>query len=267
MPTECNRKPEANAPAVLARREPLRHAVARRLGFASAVGAGAGILAGAAIGGLGAPALGVAAAGVLAGGAVGGGLSRMLMDPSALPRPRRAPQPPLLTFDDGPGDATLPIADELRRLGQRAVFFVLGSQIRGREAMVRELENRGHLLAVHGWDHVTAPVFAEPEFEQREIRRCLAALRAAGVRQRVRYWRPPHGFRSLHTGRAARVCGLRLMGWTHLLRDWEADAREEVVLQRLSDALVPGAIVLLHDGGPNPWVTYRALSRLKLAAS
>ncbi|HEX4863062.1 MAG TPA: polysaccharide deacetylase family protein, partial [Acidimicrobiales bacterium] len=61
-----------------------------------------------------------------------------------------------LTFDDGPDPvSTPPILDELERLGWKATFFCLGSQVRRSPGLARELADRGHEVAVHGDNHTS----------------------------------------------------------------------------------------------------------------
>lgn len=61
----------------------------------------------------------------------------------------------VLTFDDGPGDRLTPaLLSVLAESNAKATFFLLGRNIPGREAMVRQIAAQGHEICSHGYDHV-----------------------------------------------------------------------------------------------------------------
>src|ERR1700722_20424658 len=64
------------------------------------------------------------------------------------------PQEIALTFDDGPNDPYTPrLLDLLARHQVRATFFLMGSFIRQRPAIARDLLQAGHLLGNHTVSH------------------------------------------------------------------------------------------------------------------
>lgn len=58
-----------------------------------------------------------------------------------------------LTYDDGPSEYTIPLARWLNGQGIPATFFVVGSAVKGKEAILRELKDLGHLVANHSFTH------------------------------------------------------------------------------------------------------------------
>ncbi|SPQ19315.1 862f767e-80e6-412a-a29a-9fc34c81f961 [Thermothielavioides terrestris] len=62
------------------------------------------------------------------------------------------PSKPLvaLTIDDAPSEHTPAILAALAASGAHATFFVIGSQVAGRERMLRDILRAGHELANHG---------------------------------------------------------------------------------------------------------------------
>src|SRR5664279_2811188 len=59
-----------------------------------------------------------------------------------------------LTFDDGPDPVFTPrLLDALEGAGATATFFVVGERIAGNEELLREVERRGHEIALHGMTH------------------------------------------------------------------------------------------------------------------
>ena len=59
-----------------------------------------------------------------------------------------------LTFDDGPNSRyTKPLLDGLRERGIRASFFLVGECIDGKEDLVKQMAEDGHLIGVHCMTH------------------------------------------------------------------------------------------------------------------
>ncbi|TFG90321.1 MAG: polysaccharide deacetylase family protein, partial [Candidatus Atribacteria bacterium] len=56
----------------------------------------------------------------------------------------------VLTFDDGPGSSLTPaILNILAESKAKATFFLLGRNIAGREAIVRQIAEQGHDICSH----------------------------------------------------------------------------------------------------------------------
>jgi polysaccharide deacetylase family protein (PEP-CTERM system associated) len=71
----------------------------------------------------------------------------------------------------------------------RATFFVLGWIAERLPELVRELEDRGHEIAVHGYDHLLLTQISAAEFEK-DLAKALEAIDNCGVKNR------PLGFRA-----------------------------------------------------------------------
>ena len=64
-----------------------------------------------------------------------------------------------LTFDDGPGEHTLPIALFLNSLNIRATFFVVGKYAQSHLEVLGKLKELGHLVANHTYEHPDLPYY------------------------------------------------------------------------------------------------------------
>jgi peptidoglycan-N-acetylglucosamine deacetylase len=158
------------------------------------------------------------------------------------PNPRVA-----LTFDDGPTPEFTPgVLDQLRAAGVRATFFCLGRHVRAHPELARRIVDEGHELASHGDDH-SVLALAGPKKIARQLRAAEAALRAAAGGPTAALFRTPHGFRSPFVVRVARELGYRVVGWRGTVFD-TARPGVDVIVERCTRALEPGAILLLHDG-------------------
>jgi peptidoglycan/xylan/chitin deacetylase (PgdA/CDA1 family) len=162
-----------------------------------------------------------------------------------LPARERVANGAALTFDDGPdADGTPAVLDALDAAGAKATFFVVGEQLMRHHAIAREAADRGHELALHGFEHVDHATL-RPQAARDDIARALGSFEAATGR-RPRFFRPPYGRFSEASYEACRHLGLEPVYWSAWGMDWEplpADRIAELVIRDLE----PGAIALLHD--------------------
>lgn len=150
-----------------------------------------------------------------------------------------------LTFDDGPDlRFTPPLLDALERAGATATFFVVGERLPGAEDLLREMEERGHEIALHGMTHRRHDSLDDAE-ARAELTEGLAAIEAAGGR-RPRWYRPPYGGSTPALARFCDELDLGLAYWSAWGQDWEAISARKIAALVLRD-LGPGGIVLLHD--------------------
>lgn len=152
-----------------------------------------------------------------------------------------------LTFDDGPGPWTAAILDLLAEHGAWATFFVLGSNVEGREAVLRRAVAEGHELGNHTFDHHDPRRLSDEELRAELERTGAVVRRAAGVDPRLA--RPPYGHDAERFARVAAGLGLETVLWTVDPRDWTEPPAKRLARRILRQAR-DGAIVDLHDGVP-----------------
>lgn len=149
-----------------------------------------------------------------------------------------------LTLDDGPSPDTTPrTLDLLDELGMQATFFVLGSLVAARPGLVEDMLSRGHTVGLHGFEH-RHHLLHGAGWVRRDTEMGLRVLSGMGVRPR--WYRPPYGQMSARTVLEARRHDMEVVLWSAWGREW-AESEPEAVLARLSGAIDPGAVVLLHD--------------------
>jgi uncharacterized protein (TIRG00374 family) len=152
-----------------------------------------------------------------------------------------------ITFDDGPSPEHTPaVLEALRAAGARATFFVLGRNVRAHPELARMIVADGHELASHGDDH-SLLLFAGPATIAHQFRAAEEAMSDAVDGSITRLFRAPHGYRGPFLAPVARRLGYRIVGWTGAIFD-SARPGVEVIVERCSRVLAPGAILLLHDG-------------------
>lgn len=147
-----------------------------------------------------------------------------------------------LTFDDGPWALTPQFLNVLGRQGVPATFFVVGQYVGGRESVLQRMVREGHAIGNHTWGHANVSGGG-----QGQIASTNAAIHAAtGVTPCL--FRPPYGARSATLDGQLRSLGMLDVLWTVDTNDWQLPGTATIA-KRVIGGAVPGAIVLMHDGG------------------
>jgi peptidoglycan/xylan/chitin deacetylase (PgdA/CDA1 family) len=197
---------------------------------------------------------------LLAGGTVTirRGLRSGIIDPIATD-PDIGPPRVALTFDDGPHPRWTPeILDVLQRNGVPATFFAVGLQASRYADLVRREVAMGMTIGDHTWGHVRLRGLP-PEAVTSELKRAKDLLASLGAT--VAVCRPPAAAFDPQTVEIAAALGMRTVVWNVDPRDWQRPPAAEIV-KRVLDAVRPGSIVLLHDGGGDRGQTVAALQPL-----
>lgn len=164
-----------------------------------------------------------------------------------------------LTFDDGPGPDTAAVMRVLRRWHATATFFEIGTKVQTEPATVAAQARAGFAIEDHTVNH--RGLGGLPAAAQRaEIHGSAQRLRRAGAPY-PRLFRPPYGRFDKTTVATARSLGMLTVLWTLDSRDYLRPGSPAIVNRVLRGA-VPGAIVLMHDGGGDRAQTVAALPRI-----
>ncbi|MCI9068522.1 MAG: polysaccharide deacetylase family protein [Lachnospiraceae bacterium] len=147
-----------------------------------------------------------------------------------------------LTFDDGPHEgSTERLLEGLREREVRATFFLIGGSIEGKEALVEQMAQDGHLIGSHTFHHVQLTGLSL-EKACEEITMTNEAI--TGVTgQTVEYIRPPYGS---WNSKLECAVNMREVGWTVDPRDWDVK-NTDVIVKRVLGDVKDGSIILLHD--------------------
>lgn len=165
-----------------------------------------------------------------------------------------------LTFDDGPhGGNTPAILDVLAEEKVPATFFCVGANALRHPKLVRRMVAEGHLVGSHSYSHRNL-LFTTPAQSKDEIAAGARALEKVTGTRPV-WFRPPYGMRYPWTLLQARAAGMSTVLWSNCPRDWQCPGYK-VIVRRVLDSILPGDIVLLHDGGGDRSQTVRALRLL-----
>ena len=147
-----------------------------------------------------------------------------------------------LTFDDGPRrSTTTKLLDGLAERGVHATFFLIGAQIEGSEDLVLRMDQEGHQIGIHTFDHVRLTGLSATDFAGQVDRTRTLLENILGHDSFL--LRPPYGM--IDRGVELRA-GAPIILWSVDPEDWrDRDTAREVshILSQARD----GSIVLLHD--------------------
>lgn len=147
-----------------------------------------------------------------------------------------------LTFDDGPHEEyTARLLDGLKERGVKATFFLMGQNIAGKEDLVRRMQEEGHLIGNHGYDHVQMTRAGQDAVCQAVDR--TGELIAEITGQAPHYLRPPYG--DWNEDLECRM-DMATVFWTLDSLDWKLKNTAGIV-QQVEKRVKEGDIILMHD--------------------
>ena len=152
-----------------------------------------------------------------------------------------------LTYDDGPNDPhTLRLLEVLAKHGVGATFFLIGSYVKQRPDIVREIVAAGHVVGNHTFTHPLL-IFKREEEIRQQLSTCRAALQDV-TGEPCHLFRPPFGGRRPAVLRLVRELGMETVMWNVTGYDWNAPPAA-VIERKVAKQIRGGDVILLHDGG------------------
>ncbi|MFI0353477.1 polysaccharide deacetylase family protein [Actinomadura sp. 9N407] len=146
-----------------------------------------------------------------------------------------------LTFDDGPGEYTGQVMDDLRKAGARATFFMLGQNVGMHKDLVRRMVMEGHEVANHTWSHEDLTGLSSGGVRSQVDRTQQAIKAASGVAPTM--FRPPYGATDAQVGKAV---GMPQIMWSVDSLDWLHRNERRNVRAGVNEP-EKGGVVLFHD--------------------
>ena len=153
-----------------------------------------------------------------------------------------------LTIDDGPSEYTKSILQILKENDATATFFLIGSQIPGREGVLRELIENGNELANHAMYDEPSRSLSDDELrvQLQDVDATIKQAYATTCKEPPRYFRPGSGFFNTRMRVLVKSMGLRMVLsdiYPHdpQIRSWQINA------WHILSMLQTGGIVICHD--------------------
>ena len=152
-----------------------------------------------------------------------------------------------ITIDDGPEPEVTPqVLAQLEQYRARATFFCVGERVLRYPDLAQEIVRRGHVIENHSQRHRHNFSLLGPSRMNEEIARAQDSIfRITG--SIPKFFRAPAGLRNPFLDPVLSRLRLRLASWTRRGFD-TVSGDADAVFRRLTHALQPGDILLLHDG-------------------
>ena len=154
-----------------------------------------------------------------------------------------------LTIDDGPSEYTEEIMEVLKANGAKATFFVIGSQVAGREDTLKRLILNGNELGNHAMHDEPSRSLSDSTLisEMQTVDEMIhKAYSAASISPPPKYFRPGSGFFSERMRKIMSSLEYRIVLGGIYPHDpqipyWSVNARH------ILSMLKPGGIIICHD--------------------
>lgn len=154
-----------------------------------------------------------------------------------------------LTIDDAPSEYTQEILEILKANKATATFFVIGSQVQGRETVLQDLVCNRNELGNHAMEDEPSRSLSDPVLRdqiqtvQSKIHNTYTAVDNESPRK---YFRPGSGFFSSRMRKVVQELGFSMVLGSVYPHDpqipfWRVNARHILSMVR------PGAIIICHD--------------------
>jgi peptidoglycan/xylan/chitin deacetylase (PgdA/CDA1 family) len=151
-----------------------------------------------------------------------------------------------ISFDDGPAQNYTPqILQVLKENNVPAAFFCIGNRISGNENILSQIDEEGHIIGNHSHSH-------HFWFDMYASKKMLADMRMMdeavnkAIGKTPKLFRPPYGVMNPNLKKAIIDGGYIPVGWS--VRSMDTVAKDEnKLLNKVIDAIEPGAVFLFHD--------------------
>lgn len=151
----------------------------------------------------------------------------------------------ILTFDDGPVEATGPILDILRDIGIKATFFIIGEEGQKRPGLLRRISDEGHVIGNHTWSHPSWLGFRSRKFINEQIDWTNDLLKTHIGKHAV-YMRTPFGESTAYSDWIIKQKHMITIPWTFKVKDWPLSFTKEDLHRKFSQ-ITDSEVVFLHD--------------------
>ena len=156
----------------------------------------------------------------------------------------------VLTFDDGPDPSgTKRLLEVLSLHGVKAAFFPIGMKAEAHPDLLREIDQRGHVIGNHTYRHAWFTNLLVGKSLDQEIVKAQKAIEAA-IGKTPAFFRPPAGLTSPHYRKVLKRLRLVSVGWDVRVFDTRKEA--DSVVARILNKVREGSILLIHEGCRDP---------------
>ena len=164
-----------------------------------------------------------------------------------------------VTFDDGPSNFTEKYLDILKQYGATTTFFNIGQNVDALRDLPPKVLEAGHHVAGHSYTHPQLSKL-KPDALLSQLTKTKDSIEGAtGVKTTM--MRPPYGDFTMKTWLNTKGTISSEILWNQDTLDWKQPGVDKIISGALRQ-IVPGSIVLMHDGGGNRSQDVQALPKI-----
>ena len=165
-----------------------------------------------------------------------------------------------LTFDDGPSNGnTEKVLKILEEESIKAMFFLIGEQVKKYPKVAKEIVEQGHLIGNHTLTHRNLRKLGSSEIEEELLITQKIITDVTGVSPKI--MRPPMGRISFRAAEIAKRLGLKTIMWSKSAKDYKMMGADFVLKRLNSKNIKSGDIILFHDGNEDAVNALRGVLR------
>ncbi len=151
-----------------------------------------------------------------------------------------------LTFDDGPiPEATPWVLNQLAAYNAKATFFCVGDNVKKHPAIVKQIQEQGHLLANHTYNHYNGWRVNLKQYIE-NVRLCQHELDKYLTGSSRLLFRPPYGRITQNQARQLQD-KYEIIMWDVLTNDYDNSLSPEKCLRKSIQSTQNGSIIVFHD--------------------
>lgn len=151
-----------------------------------------------------------------------------------------------LTFDDGiHAELTPKVLAILKKENIKAVFFLIGKNIKGNESILKRIKDEGHQIGNHSFEHNFWFDMKSSSKMTEDLLHCNETISKVTGQTPILF-RPPYGVTNPNLAKAIKDLELKSIGWNVRSMDTVAKSKADL-LAKLKTETKANAIILLHD--------------------
>lgn len=151
-----------------------------------------------------------------------------------------------LTYDDGPGPETPKLLETLDRARASVTFFELGSSIKVRQDVVKQVASSGQEIGNHTLTHPPLAKQSLDHVKHEVVGNSEKLAELIGAKPLI--FRPPYGSHNDSVDQIVGAEGMAIIQWNVDSNDWRSKNTEATQREALAGALkLSQPIVLMHD--------------------
>ena len=155
-----------------------------------------------------------------------------------------------ISFDAAWGaDKTQEIMDICEDYGIKATFFLVGNYLEKCPEIVKQIVEDGHTVGNHTYHHKDMELLTSEEEFLNELIDLENLYKQIVLSEMPKFYRPPQGKYTEQQLEWAKKAGYKTCFWSLAYVDWDEKKQpsKEEAMNKLTERIHPGAIVLLHS--------------------